>query len=432
MTTPSVVLSERAILAHLLWHPASGPQVWSRLAVLDFPNHAGLACILHELRDQAFDPPAVMSLVLNRGLEQVRAQLVDLTNFPANGGSLDWHVKQLSADSVRRNGIAAATRLAQQLETADDPIAMLAQGIVDLDILQLTGTADDAIAGVLGIDELCVEGDAPPPWIIPGVLRRKERFVVTGEEGFGKSMLVRQFAVGAAAGLSPFTLRGCTPARVLVIDCENDREQSRDIFHRLYRFAIERGRQAEVRANFHIEFHTGGIDLAAPRDVAVLRTVCEIYQPELLVIGPLYQMHRGDASDEQSARVIKEVLDSLRSSIGCAIVSEAHSAHGYSDKGGAESRNLRPFGSSLWRRWPDFGKGLQRIEPDDDMPESDWHGRQARLVSWRGDRRTDRIWPATLHGVYDDALPSCWGWVENLACLSLPSAPSRYEGSEAS
>ena len=47
--------------------------------------------------------------------------------------------------------------------------------------------------------------DPPSDWVIPGLLERGDRLIWTGFEGLGKSVVVRQLAVCAAAGVHPFT-----------------------------------------------------------------------------------------------------------------------------------------------------------------------------------------------------------------------------------
>ena len=48
-------------------------------------------------------------------------------------------------------------------------------------------------------------GEEPPEWIIPGLLQRGDRMLVTGETGAGKSLLLAQIGVQVAAGIHPFT-----------------------------------------------------------------------------------------------------------------------------------------------------------------------------------------------------------------------------------
>jgi hypothetical protein len=72
--------------------------------------------------------------------------------------------------------------------------------------------------------------DGPEPiyqWLMPGLLERGDRLMITGYEGWGKSTLVRQIALGCASGVHPFTGESTEPVRVLFIDCENSETQLR-------------------------------------------------------------------------------------------------------------------------------------------------------------------------------------------------------------
>jgi replicative DNA helicase len=71
------------------------------------------------------------------------------------------------------------------------------------------------------------------------------------------------------------------------------------------------------------------------------------------------RLHAANPNDEEPARKVTQVLDRCRSAANCAIVTEAHAGHGY---GGLE-RPIRPTGSSLWLRWPEFGYGLPGHAP---------------------------------------------------------------------
>ncbi|MER6074253.1 hypothetical protein ABT187_36580 [Streptomyces sp. NPDC001817] len=78
-------------------------------------------------------------------------------------------------------------------------------------------------------------------------------------------------------------------------------------------------------------------------------------------------------------------LEMMRAvSNGAAMLLEAHAPHAAA---GAKRRDLRPIGSSLWLRWPEFGFGLS---------PSDEPGAQAlRLMDWvpRRGARSERNWP---------------------------------------
>ncbi|HEY3478819.1 MAG TPA: hypothetical protein VGL02_07955, partial [Streptomyces sp.] len=80
-----------------------------------------------------------------------------------------------------------------------------------------------------------------------------------------------------------------------------------------------------------------------------------------------------------------------RATSGCAVLMEAHAPH---HNGQGAHRNLRPLGSSLWMRWPEFGFGLRPVE--DEKSASNAEGcRGRRFMPWRG-LRDERDWPQYL------------------------------------
>jgi replicative DNA helicase len=109
--------------------------------------------------------------------------------------------------------------------------------------------------------------------------------------------------------------------------------------------------------------------------------------PDVLVIGPIYQLHAGDPNSEEQARKVTLALTEARLTARCALLMEAHAAKA----NGFGPRGLAPAGSSLWLRWPEFGFGLRPVE-DERTAEED---RGRRLVPWRG-MRDDRDFPQFL------------------------------------
>src|SRR5690606_2357350 len=108
-------------------------------------------------------------------------------------------------------------------------------GDADADSLVIAQTAAEQVQAIIDnaeadqdvstetLAEFLSGGDDPADWVIPGLLERGDRFILTGSEGLGKSVLFRQIAVGAAAGIHPFTQRRIDPNRVLYVDVENSR-----------------------------------------------------------------------------------------------------------------------------------------------------------------------------------------------------------------
>ncbi|MGX1223178.1 AAA family ATPase [Streptomyces ambofaciens] len=236
-------------------------------------------------------------------------------------------------------------------------------------------------------------------WVIPGLLEHGDRLILTAGEGGGKSVLLRQIAVATAAGVNPFTIEPSEygPQKVLVLDCENSAPQSRRHYRHLMN-AASRAHMPVKRGQLHIDVRPEGVDLTKAEGRAWLMRRVEQVMPDLLVIGPIYQLHTGDPNSEDHARRVTVALNEARITANCALVMEAHAPHG----NGFGPRSLRPAGSSLWMRWPEFGFGLRPVE-DEKSAEED---RARRLVPWRG-LRDDRSFPPFLR----QGEKGSWPWI---------------------
>ena len=99
-----------------------------------------------------------------------------------------------------------------------------------------------------------------------------------------------------------------------------------------------------------------GLDLyGQAADVAWLEARIKRATPDLVIVGPIYKLAIGDPISEEVARRVSAVLDRLRVQYGFALLIEAHVLHG---QGG--NRPERPYGASLWLRWPEFGLYLSQ------------------------------------------------------------------------
>lgn len=235
--------------------------------------------------------------------------------------------------------------------------------------------------------DLKVEHD----WLVPDLLERRDRLMVTGHEGSGKSWILRQMVVCMAAGIHPFNAsQPVRPARALVIDTENTEEQWSRAAGYLTRVAESRG-TGNPRRDVHVSAGVR-IDLARQADVNQVHKLIDQHKPDVLYIGPLYKLvSRAITTDDDAAPLIL-ALDGFRER-GVCLLMEAHAGHA---KAAGGQRDLRPRGSSALLGWPEFGYGLE--------PQDEGEGGGAWWTPWRG-QREKRRWPKLLRRGYEGELP---------------------------
>lgn len=191
-------------------------------------------------------------------------------------------------------------------------------------------------------------------WVIDDLIERTERVIVVAAEGVGKTMLARQVAILSGCGVHPFTYQRMRQVRTLTVDLENPERIIRRTSREIYNAAFARGYTKNPTAELLIK--PSGFDLMKPEDREILERAIEDSKPELLVLGPLYKafVDPGGRTAEAVAVEVAKYLDYIRDSYQCALWLEHHAPLGES----MTNRQLRPFGSAVWSRWPEFGIAL--------------------------------------------------------------------------
>lgn len=285
-------------------------------------------------------------------------------------------VSQLEEEEQRRQVTALAGRLAQIAGTPSSDFHIEASNIATEITTSVQTRQTDPTESTLTVQDL-LDLDFPENGeVIPGLFKHRTRVVLTGPEGRGKSEMLFQIALCAARGIHPFTWQPIPRQKVLVVDAENEFV---DLQKRISRIdALLDGMNAEPAGrNMRIQDALGW-NLLDPRDAGQLFALTRAFMPDLMLIGPVYQVMGGDANDAETVRRFMRVVDECRSISDTAVLTEAHAGHGE----GGNRNNWRPSGSSLWLRWPDMGIGMSPIEDSESM----------RLVKWRGDRIANE-WP---------------------------------------
>jgi len=390
----ALTIAERTVLGGLITHPATSSEVFSRIRVTDFTGtHTAVAEAVYGMRleKKHIDQVTVIDEMQRRGTlgraggPAFLAYLAQHATFVIES-SIGYHV-DIIVRAVRLRRLAVAGhRLVQATDIPDaDPSVIAAAAVAETQAVADGIESDgDVLTPTLG--EFLAGEDEPYEWVVPGLLERGDRLVLTGSEGLGKSVMMRQIAVCAAAGIHPFTGQRIPAQRVLYVDCENGVRKMRRAYRELRDAAVSQGRDPSDR--MWVEVIPEGVDLTKPEDEAWMVRLVAGLQPTLFLTGSLYRLHAENPNDEKPARQVAKVLDRCRVAADCAVIVEGHAGHGPSD---GRTRPVRVTGSSLWLRWPEFGYGL-RATDDYDLQTREG---AVDFVPWRGDR-DERHWPRQL------------------------------------
>ena len=293
------------------------------------------------------------------------------------------HAATVRRESMRRALVGIGETLR---DTAEDPAVTAARVAEQLrEVRDATPHSGKSVRWLREVLDISEDEDAYD-WVIPNILERQDRLMLSAGEGVGKSTLLRQIAILAAAGIHPFERYQMDPVNVLVVDAENSERQWRRAARGLADLAATHGRRDP---RDHLAVHCVPVmDITKPNDLGQIHRWIDETQPGMLLLGPLYRMTRGSLNKDEEVAPVLAALDSLRER-NLAMLIEVHAGHARSSSG---ERELRPRGSSALLGWPEFGLGLRRNK------EVEGRTPTFSLVRWRGDRDR-REWPTRLvHG----------------------------------
>lgn len=375
--------SERALLgAALIWDQAIADAL--PIVTADDLHHPAHQHIWQAIVTARQHGPVDAVIVAERirGIDHPDCTMEYLAGLQAAAPSISntARVARTIADLAARRRLVHASAdiadLAANAATAEDAIDR-ARSLVDrITLPTVIGAPSFDVRQLMDLVDMTYD------WLIPGVLERGDRLLLTAGEGAGKSTLLAQLAVQAACGIHPWWwTKRHDPLNVLVVDCENGDKRVMRRYTALERIAGDDLEDGRLR----IEWRPDGLDLLGRTDRSWLLDRCLANQADILVIGPVYKLYTGirpgDIGGEETTKEVTGALDEIRTRAGVALLMETHAPHG-----NGTGRDLRPAGSSVWLRWPEFGYGLHAQTKDKVL--FDWD-------AWRGPR-DDRQWPEML------------------------------------
>lgn len=312
--------------------------------------------------------------------------LIDLMELPADPVSMHHYARVVFEHAVRREMAAMAGYLAgKAADPAADVLALVDGAETQLAQVRATLTAGERAAPLMTVDDFLEQEVPHGRPVIPGLLDHQDRVVVVGAEGAGKTTLAHQVAFCAASGVHPFDGVPIRPQRVMIMDFENPIGLLQRRFRRLK--ATAETLPAWEPDNLIMYHRPGGANLTSPHEAFQLAQLVKQAEPDLIIAGPIYKMLVGlDEVTLASHSKLTNFFDRLREAHGCAVWLEAHAPFG----GGPDGRTMRPEGSNIWSKWPEFGLALNKAT-------AALHGSNdggLDLGGFRGGREEGRGWPS--------------------------------------
>jgi len=377
---------ERSVLACALQSPQGFTDARAVVGTSDFPTDSAAQLLWSVCCDIAdtgttVDPMIVLAELTRRGERRIDAtELHALYALPVVAGNATHYARQVRAASRRRQLAMVGARLAQVAEDVpdlDDALTAAARESLALQLL-VDEVETGPVDGLSTWDEFLGQPDRSEDWIVPGLLERMNLVMILARPGSGKSWLSRQVCLAVAAGVHPFRPHTRIDAQsTLLIDLENTPSMVRRQTRPLVSSVTALGDWSPDRA--HIWARPDGINIRKHADAQLLERVIADTRPALVGIGSLWNLaERGRDDWDTTAGETIAVLNRIRRRYRCAFWIEHHMPKG--------SENRTPFGSSMWERFVEYGRVIDRKGPN-----------VYALENFRSSDRDVREWPAGLY-----------------------------------
>lgn len=374
--------AEHAVLAACMTDPESIRFASRIVEPADFwnPQASLLFQVITDLH-QAGKPNSAVAVAnecARQGLKIGFSDIGSLLGGAENAGSVAYHAEIVRNESARRRITEVLTRAQQAVNEHQADVSEIIQGVIHGAREVSSGIGGESFTAKPLGDIMAIKDTFE--WVIPGLLEKRDRVIVTAGEGAGKTTLIRQMAIASATGIHPFQLTPIRPVRVLVIDSENSERQWRRASGRLLNAAQQSNGQGDPLTNVRIAC-IPRTSITRDRELGKIHRMIDDFQPEIVCIGPLYRLAPGSMNSDEDVAPVLAALDTIRDT-GAAMIIEGHAGKGANAAG---ARDLRPRGSSALLGWPEFGFGLAHSDQEGVLD----------LQRWRGDRE-ERSWPESL------------------------------------
>lgn len=404
---PSNIEAEESYIGALLLDPMRLLESMAMLSPEDFyrPLYGQIFSVIRDLasRGTSVDYVTVQNELRARGAEVEAPALSSLQmNTPGIYGATEWAQIILEKSDARRT-LHVLHDASRSIYDGADPYGVSVGVSKELALL---GTPADREPESLTLEEWIElsKTENSSPVIIPGIMRQGWRTIVVGGEGVAKTTILRTISMAVAQGHHPFWFSAkIVPRRVLYVDLENPLEVlGEPHVENFVNYIKLHDPETYDPTRLKVWRRPGGINIRTQRDRADFQREIINHQPDLVCIGPLYKMFSGSSVErlDESAEEAMRVLDDLRTRYNFGLIMEHHAPKGQA----GQKREMTPFGSSSWLRWPEIGLSLYTDKTDP---------RIVHVRRFRGDRLSNVCWPdqilrnpqTIISGKWEDRAP---------------------------
>jgi hypothetical protein len=186
--------------------------------------------------------------------------------------------------------------------------------------------------------------------VVGPLFQRGMRTTIGAGTGEGKTTFALQVIRALIHGDKFLDWNARKPGRALIIDLE----QGEEVIKR----RLNEAKLADSEA-VDVLWEPAGMDLIADAaHQALVRDTVKAGAYDLVLIDPLYQMHRGSGNDEELAAALMNVVDSWARDFGFALVIPMHARKPHPEAG--KKMTIHDIaGSNSWNRNAEFVLGLQ-------------------------------------------------------------------------
>lgn len=221
-----------------------------------------------------------------------------------------------------------------------------------------------------------VGAKTPPlkPELIRGILRQGHKMLLAGSSKAGKSFALMELALAISTG-GEWLGWPCEKGKVLYCNFELDEASARNRFNAICAY---RGMDAAEACAGITDWNLRGYNLTA-KDFA-LRLFSRAREAGFLavIIDPIYKLGLGDENSAGDVGSFLGVLDTICTTLGCAVIyCHHHSKGAQSGKAVAD----RASGSGVFSRDADAILDLMQLRPTSSLPS--WAVDAPKATAWR-------------------------------------------------